>query len=281
MIDQHKIACYPAPIRVAVFIGSLLGVWLPLAAPIYLVVKDGNLVSILTMVLLFGEFLFLLRWWGRNVYRQPHLLKSYGLGLTRSNGWELLTGLGIGVVLTFSLFGLQGWLGWVSWQNSQELWRAVAEGLAVSLGVGFAEELIFRGWLLEELQRDYQPQVSLWADATIFAVLHFIRPVSAIIKTWPQFPGLLILGLTLVWGKRSRRGRLGLPIGLHAGLVWGYYMIDVGQLVQYSGQVPDWITGVNRNPLAGVMGLLFLGFLAFWMRKFARVKNSETSPLLR
>jgi len=30
-----------------------------------------------------------------------------------------------------------------------------------------------------------------------------------------------------------------LPIGLHSGLVWGYYIINVGQLVEYSGQVPD------------------------------------------
>ncbi|HEY9891306.1 MAG TPA: LPXTG cell wall anchor domain-containing protein, partial [Candidatus Sericytochromatia bacterium] len=78
---------------------------------------------------------------------------------------------------------------------------------------------------------------------------------------------LLILGLTLVWAKRSTRGLLGLPIGIHAGLVWGYYILNVGKLVEYSHQVSPWITGVDGNPIAGVMGLLFLSFLAFWMRK--------------
>jgi hypothetical protein len=77
----------------------------------------------------------------------------------------------------------------------------------------------------------------------------------------------LLLGLTLVWSKRTRSGLLGLPIGLHAGLVWGYYIINVGQLVQYSGQVSPWITGIEGDPLAGFMGLLFLSVLAFWMRK--------------
>jgi membrane protease YdiL (CAAX protease family) len=143
----------------------------------------------------------------------------------------------------------------------------ILEGLASALGIGFAEELLFRGWLLDELQRDYHPRVALWADSTLYALLHYIKPLQEILRTWPGFPGLLLLGLTLVWAKRSRRGRLGLPIGLHAGLVWGYYIINVGQLVQYSGQVPEWITGVDRNPLAGVMGLLFLGVLAFWMRR--------------
>ena len=86
--------------------------------------------------------------------------------------------------------------------------------------------------------------------------------------------GLLLLGLTLVWAKRAGGGRLGLPIGLHAGFVWGNYIINVGQLVKYSGQVPDWITGVNRNPLAGVTGLLFLGAIALGMSRMARTKVS-------
>lgn len=137
----------------------------------------------------------------------------------------------------------------------------------MALGVGFAEELLFRGWLLDELQRDYSPRTSLWINSCLFALLHFIKPLKELLRTWPQFSGLLLLGLTLVWAKRSTKGRLGLPIGIHAGLVWGNYIINVGQLVQYSGQIPDWITGVDRNPLAGVMGLLFLGVMAFWIRR--------------
>jgi fructose-specific phosphotransferase system IIC component len=59
---------------------------------------------------------------------------------------------------------------------------------------------------------------------------------------------------------------LGFPIGLHGGLVWGYYIINVGELVKYSGLVPDWVTGVNNNPLQGVMGVLLMSVLAFWIR---------------
>jgi hypothetical protein len=59
---------------------------------------------------------------------------------------------------------------------------------------------------------------------------------------------------------------LGLTIGLHGGLVWGYYIIIVGGLIEYSGQVADWVTGVNSNPLQGVMGVLFMSILAFGMR---------------
>ena len=133
------------------------------------------------------------------------------------------------------------------------------------MGVGLAEELVFRGWLLDELERDYSPKVSLCADAVIFAILHFIKPLSEMIRTLPQFPGLVLLGLTLVWGKRSHKNNLGISIGLHGGLVWGYYIINVGKLVQYSDRVSPWITGVDSNPIAGLMGLFLLSILGFWM----------------
>jgi len=255
-------------VRLGTLVVTLLVLWLPIAAPIYWLGRDPNLVTILTMGLLFGEFLLLLRFWGKKVYRQPQLLKSYGLEGTRQNGLDLLKGLSIGLLFTFGLFALEGLLGWLTFQTPQVVMpRVILEGLVSALGIGFAEELVFRGWLLDELQRDYSQKASLWAVATIFATLHFLKPLSEVIRTFPAFPGLLLLGLTLVWAKRSSGGLLGLPIGLHAGLVWGYYILNVGKLVQYSDRVSPWITGVDGNPVAGVMGLLFLSVLAFWMRK--------------
>ncbi len=270
-LNLVRLAQYPAPVRLGLFILSLLSIWLPLAAPIYIFVKDSNLVTILTMGLLFVEFLLLLRFWGQNVYQQSHLLRSYGLQGTRGNALELLSGLGVGVIITFSLFWLEGLLGWLVWQSpTVVLPRLIVEGLASALGIGLAEELVFRGWLLDELERDYRPRVVLWADVLIFALLHFLKPPAEILRTLPGFPGLILFGLTLVWAKRGSKGRLGLPIGLHAGMVWGYYIINIGQMVQYSGRVSDWITGVDKNPLAGAMGLMFLGVLAFLMRMRSR-----------
>lgn len=261
-----NLAQRPAPIRLGCFILALLLLWLPIAAPIYLLVSDPNLVSIVTMVVLYVEFIFLLRLWGHKVYQQPRILKLYGLEFTQRNGAELLCGLVLGTINIFILFGLQNFLGWLVWQPSKIfLPQLILEGLIVGLGIGFAEELLFRGWLLDELQRDYSQRLALWIDALTFAALHFIKPLAAIIHTLPQFPALVLLGLTQVWGKRWRGGSLGLPIGLHAGLVWGYYIINVGGLIQYSSQVPDWVTGVNNNPLQGLMGVVFMSILALWM----------------
>jgi uncharacterized protein len=270
-INFANLAPRPAPIRLGCFILILLLLWLPFATPVYLFIHDANLVSILTLVVLYGEFIFLLRVWGKQVYNQSQMLRHYGLEFSRKNGVELLRGLAIGTIGVLLLFGLQGIFGWLLWQQPQSLGlfrKVILEGLLVSLGVGFAEELLFRGWLLNELERDYSPNVAMQVSSGLFAVSHFIRPLEAILHTWPQFPSLVLLGLTQVWGKRASGGRLGLPIGYHAGLIWGYYIINVGNLIVYTKKVPEWVTGIDRNPLQGIMGVLFLSAIAFCVRKF-------------
>lgn len=264
---QHRLAQSSALVRLGIFILTLLILWLPFAAPIYLLVDDPNSASIGAMGLLYVEFMLLVWIWGRTLHKQPQIFKHYGLEFTQRNGWELLQGFSIGWLILCILFGVEASVGWVTWQAPSLPWsRLIREGLMVGLGVGFAEELLFRGWLLDELQRDYPPKIVLWGTALPFALLHFIKPLEAIVRTFPQFLGLLLLGLTLVWAKRSRLGRLGLPIGLHAGLISSYYCFNVGQLIQYSERVPTWVTGIDANPLAGLMGLVGLGLLALWTR---------------
>lgn len=236
------------------------------------------------MLLLFIEFIVLMRWWGRQVHRDPQIFQTYGLTLNRQILRELLYGFSWGLVSLMLMFLVQGILGWLTWKSpSVSIVRIAFEGLLVAIGVGFAEELVFRGWILDELQRDYSLQIGLWANSLIFAALHFVKPLPEIVRTFPQFPGLVLLGLILVWMKRSTRyqrrtavrltthpGRLGLPIGLHAGLVWGYYLLKVGELVTPTHRVPEWVTGIDGNPLAGLVGLFVLTGLAIYWRRQSR-----------
>jgi hypothetical protein len=56
---------------------------------------------------------------------------------------------------------------------------------------------------------------------------------------------------------------LGYAAGLHGGLVWAYYQVDVNNLVLATDAVPPWITGIGGNPLAGLLGLGLLGAIAY------------------
>ena len=255
----------------------LLLVWLPIVVPIYLLVSDQNTRNLVTLPLLYLEFMLLVRVWGRRVYKQPNLLRHYGLEFSRRSAGELLSGWGLSASSLLLVLAIEGWLGWLTWKApGPNLFSTVLEGLAIGLAIGFAEELLFRGWLLEELQRDYSAQRSLWIGAIAFAVLHFIRPVSEILRLAPQFPALVLLGLALVWAKRAGRDRLALPIGIHAGLVSTFYPLSVGRLMEFSDHVPAWVTGIDRNPLAGAIGILFLAGLALaarWLSQRALIRH--------
>lgn len=271
----HFLQRSPAPVRIFVFFASILLLAAPLVIPLYRFEYEAtNGKSVIwAPICLFGVFVLGLPFWGKGIHhlKKPwHILGMYG-GAQWWSHWGVAFTVGsTGVAI---LYALQVILGWGVWMppTVNEVVRNILEGFLVGFGVGIAEELVFRGWLLFELEQDYGLQAALWLNASFFAMAHYFRPLSAIIETWPQFLGLMLLGLTLVWARRipirsnrvsSSKTLLGFAAGLHGGLVWAYYQVDVGDLVLATGQVPDWITGVDGNPLAGLLGLLLLGALA-------------------
>jgi len=261
--------------RLLCFVGAVAILWLPIAIPIYILLKqDPNLASILTMVLLFLELLVLWQLWGKFVYQEKSIFSRYGLVKNRKNGSELLQGLATGFCLCLSLFIVEALLGWLEVETpSVSLGKIVAEGLLSAFGIALAEELLFRGWFLDELARDYGRKTCLWVGSITFALAHFLKPFEEIIRTAVNFPALVVLGMILILAKYNKGDRLGICIGIHAGLVWGYYIIDVGQLVEYTNQVPAWVTGIDGNPIAGTMGLFFLSALLWLNNKPKKDKN--------
>lgn len=276
MIQLYQLVRYPAPVRIFCFLLLLALVWVPIALPLYAWLGTDGSLSVIPLILLYVLFVVWLVPWGRRVHGQAQPLRTHGLGVSARYGRELAIGVVVGLVSLGLLFTLEGWLGWLTWQPAPPtLGRIALEGLLVGLGVGLAEELLFRGWLLDELRYDWGFTPALWASGTIYAALHFIKPWEAIVKELPSFPGLLLLGLTLGWTRQRTRGRLGMAIGLHGGLVWGYYLVAVGDLARYAQVVPDWVTGINQNPLAGVAGVVFLCAIATVLRWGGSNKSSK------
>ncbi len=268
--------------RVFAFLLLLAIAWLPLAAPLYWLgaqLDRSGAAEITALVLLYSGFLWGLPRWGKQIHRWQRPWQRCGLIFQAQTGRDLLLALTVGVLGVFALFGLETGLGWATpTAPSPRLVRFVIEGLLMALAVGFAEEMLFRGWLLAELETNYRSTPALVMDALFFAATHFIKPLPEIIRTFPQFLGLVILGMALVWARRSPTGkapksRLGYPIGLHAGLIWGYYIVNVGGLSEYTGRAPEWVTGVDSNPLAGLLGIVLLSAIASQFARTARPKS--------
>ena len=266
----------------------------PVVLPIYwlgAVTDQSNIAEIVALALIYIGFLVGLPVWGKRIHGWRHPFSYCGLSLKLQTARDLLLAIVIGMLGVFALFGLQTLLGWAEpAAPSPRFSRFVVEGLIMALAVGFAEEMLFRGWLLSELEENYGSKAALWMCALFFAAMHFIKPWAEIIRTFPQFLGLVVLGMALVWARRSPTGRpvasvthstqlsnrvrsrLGYPIGLHAGLIYGYYLVNVGGLSEYTEEVPEWVTGIDSNPLAGLLGLVLLSAIAYAFSKTANPK---------
>jgi membrane protease YdiL (CAAX protease family) len=266
-----RLAALPAVGRILTVMFVLVVVWLPFAIPIYAYVGDPDWVSIVSMLVLYAEFVAIVRLWGRWVHGEPHPLRRYGVVWNRQTAIELGRNLALGWAIVAVVFSLETVCGWVIWQAApSNLVRIVIEGGVIAIAVASAEELVFRGWIWDELHRDYHRDLALPLSAIVFAALHYIRPLELILTTWPQFFGLGLLGLLLGWTKQIGQNRLGGSIGLHGGLVWAYYVVAVGQLVQYPETTPEWLTGIGGNPLAGLVGLTILTGVGVVLARRAR-----------
>jgi uncharacterized protein len=270
----------PAPVRILLFLLVLVICWAPFAGAIYGYFNAArdmtdpgvlNLLNILVMGGLGVMFIVMLPWWNQAVYGRKQPFVFFGLVGSQRNILGFLQGWGMGFSSLLLLYFIQGLLGLLEWQPVNiPLGQLLGGGLLSSVGVGFIEELVFRGWILTELEADYSLSVSLWINALIFAATHFVKPLSTMLAMFPQFPGLTVLGLLLVWAKRSQQNLLGVSIGLHAGIIGMVYLVDVGKMVKYTNRLPDWITGAG-TPAAGVMGIIGLlslaGFFALQNRR--------------
>ncbi|HBB30461.1 MAG TPA: CPBP family intramembrane metalloprotease domain-containing protein [Cyanobacteria bacterium UBA8803] len=259
-----------ALVKVAVFFTAWAALWLPLAVPIGLLLKwrpfkplaaEQKLPLLAVLYLIAPLILWGATWVDRVSF------SDYGLAWEFKLWQSLGLGLVLGILSLAIVFALEWAIGWVEWQgtNWQRLLKVWLPVLGLGLLVGIAEELIFRGFLVNELQQDYSIAVAAAISSVIFALLHLIWEQQ---DTLPQLPGLWLMGMVLVLARLVDGGSLGLPWGLHAGWIWGLTCLESAQLISYTGKGPIWMTGWRENPLAGVAGfvcLLGVGFLLLLM----------------
>jgi membrane protease YdiL (CAAX protease family) len=197
--------------------------------------------------------------WGERRPWQALGLRSAG----RAAGRAWLGGLlKAALLLSLVLLALAA-TGQLSWQPrlSPEL---ALNGLLLGLGVGMAEELLFRGWLLGELSQLLGPLRGLWGQALLFSLVHcrFNLPAAELLGL---LGGLLLLGLTLALVRRADAGLLWGAIALHGGLVGGWFVLQQG-LVVINPAAPAWLVG-PANPIGGLLGWLGLLLLLMALRR--------------
>ena len=261
---MNTLAGAPAWARSLAFFALWILLWLPLAVPLArgLAWRPGQPLApsqkIAFVVSLYGVALPLL--WGMTrlpaaswaVYGLPGSTAFWLAGVA-GVGWALLS-----LVVVFAAESAAGWLLWRP-ENSHRLLASALPILGLALGISWTEEAIFRGLLLTWLAADFGWLVAAGVVSLIFALSHLLWEQQ---DTWPQLPGLVLMGLVLAWARWLVGGHLGLAWGLHAGWIWGLTCLDTAALMQYRDRAPAWVVGRGGQPLAGLAGLLCLGLTA-------------------
>ncbi|MCL1463928.1 CPBP family intramembrane glutamic endopeptidase [Argonema galeatum] len=249
-----------ALVKVMVFFLAWTVCWLPLAIPTAKALnwhppkplEASQKLPLLASLYLIAPLLL----WGV-AWLEGVSFSNYGLAWNPAVLVSVGLGLGFGAIGIIVIFGIQWALGWVNWRLEKEtnLLEILLTTLLIGLLVSGIEELIFRGFLLNELQQDYSILVAAIISSLIFALLHLVWEIE---ETLPQMLGLWLMGMVLVLARLVDGGSLGLAWGLHAGWIWGIATIDTAKLINYTGKGSTWITGFSEKPLAGLAGILCL-----------------------
>ena len=207
-----------------------------------------------------------LPWRLRRAWGEPRPWQR--LGVTGGGAGATVQALGRGLFKAILLLALVvvglGLMGHLQWQPHLGP-TLLLNALALGLGVGFAEELLFRGWLQGELTLLVGAQRALWLQAALFSLVHtrFNLPLPLLLSL---LGGLLMLGLALGLQRRADGGLLWGAVGLHGGLVGGWFLLQQG-LVTLNPEVPSWLIG-PANPIGGLLGWLGLFLLLLARRRW-------------
>ena len=247
-----------------------------LATPIFLLGVDKENLSLIGTIFTFFIYVFSLPKWFK---------LRWGI----NNTWTLLGINKIEKNINLFIFFLKGFLlsiiliclilipiigtKWGYWigEISPDIF---ANAIILIIGVGFAEELIFRGWLLEELKNQFGLKRAILGQALIFSIVHigFDLPFLQMLSI---LTGLFLLGILLSLVRLKDKNSLWGCIGLHGGLV-GLWFITNNGLLAISKNSPKWLVGpgtINTNPLGGIFGISLIAIFCFLNFRLLREKS--------
>jgi uncharacterized protein len=213
--------------------------------------------------------------------RRP--FSSLGLGLSHQATRDFLFGFGLPALLMGLIFLFEWAVGWLqvesfAWQTQPPILILLGVFIAiiVFLLTGWGEELLFRGYWLQNLAEGLNWFWAVMISSIVFALAHSFNPDV----TWEALLGLVVAGVFFAFSY-MRTSLLWLPIGLHfgwnffEGTVFGFQVSGLNSfsLIQQTVNGPPTITGGAFGPEAGLILLPALGLGAVLIYIYTRKRS--------
>jgi hypothetical protein len=215
--------------------------------------KD-QLVSLIVMTL---SIFIARRWFDKRSFT------SLGLKLDKKMWADLLAGIGITFLMMGLIYFTMWTLGWITFEGfawDVESASSVTLNLLgvffVFVLVGWNEELLSRGYQLQNLADGINLTWGVIISSAVFGILHLGNPNA----TWLSAVGIFFAGVFLAYGY-LRTKQLWLPIGLHIGwnffegVIFGFPVsgLDIYRLTRITVEGPELWTGGAFGPEAGLV----------------------------
>jgi membrane protease YdiL (CAAX protease family) len=211
--------------------------------------------------------------------------RSLGFDLDAHAWRDLLFGAVMPGVLFALIFVFEWAFGWLHYNGTalqiasggRVLGELIAS-LVVFIVVGYQEELLSRGYQLQNLVAGLGLPFGLFVTSAIFALLHAANPGASLLST----AGILAAGYFLAYGW-IRTGNLWLPIGVHIGwnffqgTIFGFPVSGTGgfHLLQHTVTGPPVVTGGVFGPEAGLTGLAAMALGAWLIHLYTRGRQGQ------
>lgn len=212
---------------------------------------------------------------------------SLGFKLSPNTIVDLISGILISGLMMATIYAIFYSLGWLTfngfvWEAAapQEALNSLTLWIGIFLAVGFYEEILSRGYHLQNLEEGLNTAWAVFLSSGIFGMLHIFNPNATLISTL----GILLAGYFLAYGYIRTR-QLWLSIGLHIGWnifegpVFGFKVsgLDTGGLLLHDIIGPELWTGGPFGPEAGLVMLpvIAIGALIIFVTTQGRLEEKS------
>lgn len=188
---------------------------------------------------------------------------------------DLVAGLVFALLLVAAVAAVGFFAGWLDWRGGAA-WSGLGRIVITAAAVSCVEELVFRGVILGICLWSLPRTAAIALTTAFFVVVHFIKPaktdVAAEAVRWStgfaeafRFTEALPPGLLMIFGAASlfvagwilgvaafSTRSLWLPIGLHAGWVFGQQTTNLF-LQSSSPDAAGWLPWIGPNLVSGAV----------------------------
>lgn len=242
--------------------------------------------SIVTFIAVF------LSTWIAGKFLDRRRFSDFGLRLDRDWWIDFGFGLLLGALLVTLIFLIQVFSGWIKVTGTLRPHNqgmvfplSILVYLTMFVAVGIYEELLFRGYQLQNLAEGLRGQLlpphiavilATLLSSTVFGVMHMTNPNASLVSTL----NIILAGIFLLAIGYILTGELAIPIGVH--ITWNFFMgnvfgfpvsgldLSAASLISTQPTGPDLWTGGAFGPEAGLIGLfaMLLGSVmtALWVK---------------